>query len=446
MFRRKWSGLPRDPVFPSNLKDLGYFVNEDDEIRNAVDPNYYFKFHLNKNMRVNGRQRFHFNDAIQDIVHARLEAEGMRKQWLPLGSIPGEPQVPIFASADICRKSRVVVVFGEPNQDLGNLALRVANGPGGINMGTMVSVVQALKKQISSPEDSESPGIILCNVGAVFWWPEEQRALTLSRMADMPLVSLAHHGRRITTANVIPGMETSEQHICYMFEAVLPALAGENARLDLIGIGLSADMLETHLDQESVWAQWGSRINAIAILGGITDSANLRCQPFKDFLATRARAYITSEEPAEVPLAGPRGNTKSSTFLNHGTAAIYSSGESYYAEMILVRARESILGWLGEVAATGYDQYRHPEVTVLDVVPESEEIGEDVWAGVDAEWNEVPIEVKPSISFGDGDQGKVQAAGEPTVDSVCDAQDHGMVNVGEELDRQVENGSKMEQN
>lgn len=38
MFRRKWSGLPRDYLFPSNLEDLGYFINEDDEIRSVADP------------------------------------------------------------------------------------------------------------------------------------------------------------------------------------------------------------------------------------------------------------------------------------------------------------------------------------------------------------------------------------------------------------------------
>ncbi|GKT42616.1 uncharacterized protein ColSpa_02797 [Colletotrichum spaethianum] len=61
MFRRRWSGLPKDPVFSSNLKDLGYFVNDQDEIRNIGNPNYYFKYYLTKNGRVNDRQRFHFS-------------------------------------------------------------------------------------------------------------------------------------------------------------------------------------------------------------------------------------------------------------------------------------------------------------------------------------------------------------------------------------------------
>ncbi|KAM0323139.1 hypothetical protein ACHAQA_008989 [Verticillium albo-atrum] len=437
MFRRKWSGLPKDAVFPSNLKDLGYLINEDDEIRNEVDTDYYFNYHLTKNHRVNGRQRFNFNDAIQDVVRGRLEAEGLETILLPLGTQAAQPHVPIFASADLKSKSRVVVIFGEPNQDLGNLALRVANGPGGINKGTMVSVVRDLRKQTSGPGDDSSPGILLANTGAVFWWPEGQRALTLSRMADMPLASLAHHGRRILPANQIPKAETEEEHIRYIFEEVLPALAKGDARIDIIGIGLSADMVEVYLDQEDVWAIWGGRVNTFTIIGGVTDSADLKCQPFKDFLAKRARAYITSEEPADTPLAGPLGNTKESIFLNHGTAAVYSSGEPYYVEMIMVRVRETILGWLGEVAAVGVGKYCHPEIMVVDVTPQMENVGKNVWATADTEWKDVPAEVKPSISFGDTGEDDGQAGAEK-VDVVLQVTDDDKVVGGGKLDEEAE--------
>jgi hypothetical protein len=87
MFRRRWSGLPADPIFASNLKELGYvlppppplpserslpsvlthsplpsyFINDIDEIRSIEDPDYYFKYFLTKNERWNERQRFAFN-------------------------------------------------------------------------------------------------------------------------------------------------------------------------------------------------------------------------------------------------------------------------------------------------------------------------------------------------------------------------------------------------
>ncbi|KAL0764718.1 hypothetical protein CaCOL14_012524 [Colletotrichum acutatum] len=68
MFRRRWSGLPKDPIFSSSLEDLGYFINDQDEIRNIKEPNYYFKYYLTKNGRVNDRQRFHFNGKCPSLL------------------------------------------------------------------------------------------------------------------------------------------------------------------------------------------------------------------------------------------------------------------------------------------------------------------------------------------------------------------------------------------
>jgi len=81
MFRRRWSGLPKEAEFSPDLKGLGfapihmqpnlldarahgtlrYFINENDEIRNIENPDKYFKFFLSRNERVNERQRFGFN-------------------------------------------------------------------------------------------------------------------------------------------------------------------------------------------------------------------------------------------------------------------------------------------------------------------------------------------------------------------------------------------------
>lgn len=43
------------------LRFIRYFVNDEDEIRSIENPNCYYKFFISKNMRVNERQRFHFN-------------------------------------------------------------------------------------------------------------------------------------------------------------------------------------------------------------------------------------------------------------------------------------------------------------------------------------------------------------------------------------------------
>ena len=53
MFRRLPNSLPKDPVFPADLKELGYFVNDNDQIRMIKKPEEKFQFAITKNDRYN---------------------------------------------------------------------------------------------------------------------------------------------------------------------------------------------------------------------------------------------------------------------------------------------------------------------------------------------------------------------------------------------------------
>ncbi|KAK1976109.1 Arb2 domain-containing protein [Colletotrichum cereale] len=397
MFRRRWSGLPEDPMFSSNLKDLGYFVNDQDEIRNVENPNYYFKYYLTKNGRVNDRQRFHFNaEAIRDIVHDRLGKEGMEKVLLPIGTQPAYPHVPIVTSANLATASRVVVVFGEPSQDLGIMALRVVNGPGGINKGSMVSVVRDIARQTSSASDPSAPGIILANTGELWWWPEGKKALSPTSALAAPRKSMVHHGRAFNPRlHSIPENESPEAHVRYILDEVLPTLVPSRARLDIVGIGLGADHATRALDNPDTWSVLSDRINTLSLLGSTTGADELSHEPFKKFLPRRARAYITDEAPALTPLARPGGNPNTASFTQHG-CTVFGSGEEYYVERMLVTSRAPILDWIQEVALAGRD-YRHPAVVAVDPrVPTEEE-----WAagGFDETWERLPDFARPSLGY-----------------------------------------------
>ncbi|KAK1656269.1 Arb2 domain-containing protein [Colletotrichum phormii] len=401
MFRRRWDGLPKDPIFSSNLKDLGanihsYFVNDQDEIRNIKEPNYYFKYYLTKNGRVNDRQRFHFNEAIRDIVHGRLEKEGLNKTLLPLGAEPTSPNVPIFTSPSLASASRVFIIFGEPSQDLGNLALRVVNGPGGINKGSMVSVVQEINRQRASPSDNGPPGILLANTGELWWWPEGNKALSPTSAMAVPRKSMVHHGRANNPKyHAIPKNESPEAHIAYVLNEVIPSLLSPTARLDIIGIGLGADYATRELDTSETWSTLGHRINTLSLLGSTINVEELTHESFKEFLPRRARAYITDEAPALTPVAQPGGNPNTASFTQHG-CTVYSSGEVYLVECMLITSHVSMLDWVQEVALAGAD-YRHPEVVAVDPrMPTEEE-----WAagGFDEQWEKMPDFVKPSLGY-----------------------------------------------
>ncbi|KAI5867633.1 hypothetical protein GGS23DRAFT_612772 [Durotheca rogersii] len=381
MFRRKWSGLPPDPDFPTGLKELGYFVNEDDEIRSIQDPQYYFKYFLCRNSRWNDRQRYAMNQSIQQVIWERLEGLGLKKQLLPLGvTDPATPHVPIFVSGDIARKSRVVVIFGETMQDLGVLAFRVAGGHGGVNKGSVVSIVAELQKQRSSASDAEPPGVVLANMGELIWLPQAQRTLSILAFNCARMKSAVHKGRVVTPGNLVPGNETPKAHVNYIFNDVLPHLVNDRARLDIITVGDSAEFVEQYLDLPPVWQTWHRRINCLAIVGGQYAIWDLNNQEFKEFLKNKARAYTTSFEPAGMVLSGPEGNPKTTAFTQIG-CPVFSSGEPHYTECTLVASGRIVLDWLHEVATTpDGEDYSNPEFQIIYADPPAEEVDGVDWS------------------------------------------------------------------
>ncbi|KAM0245487.1 hypothetical protein ACHAQJ_010547 [Trichoderma viride] len=389
MFRRLWSGLPQDASFPSDLKGLGYFVNDQDEIRSIENPDNYFKFFIDRNPRVCARQRFEFNLAMESIVHERLEGEGLEKLHLPLGKPATEPHMSIFVTPDLQTKSRVVIVFGEPTQDLGLLAGRVANGPGGINLGSLVPVVQAVKSQVGSKSDDTPPGIILANMGQTCWWPEGKRAVTVIASSAMPLPSLVHRGRQhVPGLSDILGNESPEEHVKYIFSAVLGSLADDNAAVDIIAIGESCEIVERFLDGKATWDIWSKRVSSLVLVGPIYEVGGLANEQFKEFMTKhpkRARAYLVSPEPLGVPLAPPEGNSELS--IPPLGLPCFSSSDPMFVETILVQARPHILSYLQDVAND--PDYENPPITLADCPrpPMTEE-----------RWDDLPEGDKPVIS------------------------------------------------
>ncbi|KAK4074486.1 uncharacterized protein Triagg1_5082 [Trichoderma aggressivum f. europaeum] len=378
MFRRLWSGLPKDASFPTDLKGLGYFVNDQDEIRSIEDPDNYFRFFIDKNPRICARQRFAFNHAMESVIHERLEKEGLQKLLLPLGTSITEPHMPIFVTPNLDTKPRIVVIFGEATQELGLVAGRVANGAGGINEGSMVSVVRALASQRSSPDDASPPGIVLANMGETYFWPQGNRAITVLASSFLPLPSLLHKGvRHVPALNDIPGNEGPVQHVKYIFGEVLRSMANDKALLDVIAIGDSCEIVEKVLDGQEAWDTWGKRLNSMTLLG------------------PRARGYLVCPESLGTPLAPPEGNSELS-IPPLGFPCI-SSSEPMHAETILIRARSHIFAHIQEVAMdVGYE---NPAITPVDCPPP---------AMTEQHWDDLPEEDKPEVTKLDPAEFKAQ--------------------------------------
>ncbi|KAK8073784.1 hypothetical protein PG994_004683 [Apiospora phragmitis] len=402
MFRRLWSGLPKDPEYPSDLKELGYFVNEKDEIRSIENPDNYFNFFLTKNARHNERQRYAMNAACEKEVHSRLKALGLEMVLLPLGiTSSSEPYVPIFASADLKAKSRVVLIFGESSQDLGILAHRVLGGSGGVDRGSLLSIVRGLQQQKSGPEDDSAPGIIIANLAQLIWSPELERALSQVAAEAAPMPSAVHGGMLVTDEkNRVAENRTAKDHVRYIFEKVVPACTRADAALEIIGLGDGADIVEDYLDRGVTWGRLQGRVRCFAILGGFKYVDEMQCDSFKAFLREKACAWVIASDPLGTLISGPDGNPHTTTFTRHG-CPVYSGGEPCYVECILIKARSAVLDWLQAVALTpkGSAHYMNPvvECTYAD---------EKLPASLDPDWSkwqDAPLDQQPPVEFGTAD-------------------------------------------
>ncbi|KAI0019668.1 Arb2 domain-containing protein [Xylariomycetidae sp. FL0641] len=425
MFRRLWSGLPADPEFPSDLKELGYFINEKDEVRSIANPKAYLKYFINRNPRWNERQRFGFNKAIQEEIHKRLSALGLQKINLPLGITDlSQPHVPIFVSEGIECAGRVVVVFGESMQDLGVLAQRVAGGPGGIDKGSLVTVVRELQKQASGPDNDAPPGIILANLGELSWWDAGKRTLSYSQFDAAPMPSAAHRGNNPDRIARVPGNGNRTEHVKYIFEQVVPHFVNPSAGLDLVVLGDAADVVQKYLDWAPTWARWSSRINCLATVGGTYPIWQMQCEGFKAFLRDRARAYTTCTEPLGMVLSGPDGNPNTVIFTQLG-CPVFSGGEACYIECLLIRAWPIVLPWLEEVAHAG-PTYANPtyEVAYSDQSPENARAEPD-WGQWEEKEGDKKKEVNGDAENKEGEEQKKKDANPYVVrvDSLSDSGD-----------------------
>ncbi|KAG5928631.1 hypothetical protein E4U53_002610, partial [Claviceps sorghi] len=334
--------------------------------------------------------------ALRDVIHRRLQDEGLEKRRLPLGAGPDEPHVCVFASPDLACSTRVVVLFGEPTHHLGVLAGRVANGPGGINKGSMVSVVRELRSQFMGQGGHfPPPGIVIANPAELYWWPEGRRGLTVTDSAAIPLPSLVHVGRRYCRRrNSVPGNGSPEAHVAHVFDDFLRRELGEGARLSIVAVGQSCELLTGFLDDADNARRWLGNMDGVLLLGTVYPVDTLRNGDLRSFLAKkpqRSRAYIISPEPVNTPLAPPTGNPEAN--IPPLGSPSYSSAEPFYTERILISALQPALRYLRDVASP---DFQNDEIVLAKPSARGESPASE-------DWQAVPEHDKPTVGVADAD-------------------------------------------
>ncbi|KAI9812692.1 MAG: hypothetical protein M1832_000349 [Thelocarpon impressellum] len=371
MFRRAQPDFPEDPEYPADLKELGYFITENDEIKSIADPTKDFKFAINKNERYNEKHREALNTCIRKIVLERLVDLGLKVLRLPLSAAETDPHVPVVVSANIKACKRVVVVFNEAIQDLGIWAYRsVGNGGrGGIGGGSAVDFVRDLLAK-PYPGDSGPPGVIIANLGQLLWWRRGKQAVSFTTWFALPRKSAVHSAMRIDEEkNRVPFNESIAKHVQYMFEKVLATEVADDAKIDIVG--LSDGALEAVKFLNANWSAWSSRVSAMALGNPLHDSDDVTDSGFAAFLQKRTRAYLCSPSAAGTPIATP-------LVSGRGSSPAFASGEEFFSECVMPAAYPQMLEFFREAAEKG-DDFVNASLIIFgpEEASEGEPVGED---------------------------------------------------------------------
>jgi hypothetical protein len=156
MFVHTGENLPQDPKYGADLEKLGYKVDENKQIV-SIDRAHHFIYFFTSSDRANERRKEAMHDCARGLVKEELAELGVVEAFLGgekgkevLGVGPKEKpkakHLPILVTEpeELRKKRDVIVVIGEPSEDVGIWAWRHLLTNGGIEGGSAVGLVKKL--------------------------------------------------------------------------------------------------------------------------------------------------------------------------------------------------------------------------------------------------------------------------------------------------------------
>lgn len=288
---------------------------------------------------------------------------------LPLQQEEKEAHVPIMVSKNVgsaITPSRVMVVFGNDDQDLGIWSFR-GIGRDGINIGSTVDFVKA----VLASENHKNTLLVLANIGQLIWHCGTQRAVTKRTWDAEDRPHGCSPAKGLGPRNVIPRNKNPGQHVEDVFaEIVLPS-CGPHTKIDIICMmdgGLAVlqflrKTCESNLSREAIidtranqnigihQYRMMDKVNGVCFVDPIhhrdvdLDMTHWRdSMHFESFFWRRCCAYVLSDDDAGLA---------QKDVAHHGCNC-YSSGESLNTDCMAIKAWPQMLSWLDKLYRDPY--------------------------------------------------------------------------------------------
>jgi len=317
----------QEQEFPQNLRELGFTINDKDEVRQIDNPEKGFEYKVEKNPRLNELRREAIVGCYRKIALDRLSVLGLRPLKLSEGS--HHTSITILHTPDLSRNtSRVLVLCPDHDTDLGIWSVRSIDGVGGrFSAGCMENTV--------SRAISEGYSVIIANPGALIYDPDLKTTITshswAARQKPWKLGGKIHNSPD-PTWNVVKGSENPEAHVHMLFERIVKKTVPKSAKIYIIAVGESANAVAQYFDR-TFDSQWAFQLFACVFAQPTYSISSLTSSNLKRHINKLARAYVVHSEPRGTQLGDP--TLGCSTF----------SADTLYGECIIPFMYESIIDY-----------------------------------------------------------------------------------------------------
>lgn len=346
----KLQKAPAMEKYSHTLSGLGFQVDDNTgEIRD-MKGNFFEYFH-HESEYLNDARKEAVHDAVRTYIAAELAKE---HDIIPLhldGSSssgisterPDKPHVTVLCTepGKLKQKQDVVVVVGEAGggssgQDAGVWAYRSLMREGGVFKGSAVGLAMKLAERgaqmaMSGDVEGATPGVFILNPGQLLYSYKEGKAMTqTSWMGREKKDSLSEvyevedewnkvEGKSLPSpscffpadSNSSPAHATSNDHIKNILKHVLPSLLGSNAKIHMVVMGDSVKATLDYLDYVFCHNPNDKnlvvKMSSIALIQPNHNHADIQSTQLCDFLQTRGRAWVDSEQPAGDLVRVPEG-------------------------------------------------------------------------------------------------------------------------------------------